>query len=68
MSLADLELYKVYCCYFNGGNLQVLDMEEDLKITIGHYKLIYIFMKAGLIRYILHHHSLVESTSLKREK
>ena len=37
MSLADLELYKVHCFYFDGGNLQVIDMEEDLKITIiGH--------------------------------
>ena len=33
MSLADLKLYKVYCCYFDGENLQVIHMEEDLKIT-----------------------------------
>ena len=59
MSLADLELYKVYCCYFDGGNQNYKrSLETD----------IYIFMKAGLIRYILHHHSLVESTLLKREK
>ena len=36
MSLADLNTYKVYYYYFNGGNLQVIDMEEDLKITTGH--------------------------------
>ena len=31
-------MYKLYCCYFDGGNLHVIDMEEDLKIRIGHYE------------------------------
>ena len=38
MSLADLSMYKLYCCYFDGGNLHVIDMDEDLKIRIGHYE------------------------------
>ena len=24
---------KVYCCYFDEGNLQVIDVKEDLKLT-----------------------------------
>ena len=38
MSLADLRIYKVNCCYFDGGNLKAIeDMEEYLKIIIiGH--------------------------------
>ena len=64
MSLADLNTYKVYYCCFDGGNLQVIDMEEDLKITIGQETdtRYILFMKVG-VRCILHHqNSLVEST------
>ena len=55
MSLADLNIYKVYCSFFDGWNLHVIDMEEDLKITICHRSKMYFTS------------TTVESTSSKRE-
>ena len=59
MSLADLNISKVYCYYFDRGNLQVIDMEEDLKITImGHLmKLIYIYESRGKVYSIYYNSS-----------
>ena len=32
-NILDLSINKVHCCYFDEGNLQVLDV-KDLKITM----------------------------------
>ena len=33
---ADLSIDKVHCCYLDEGNLQVIDVKEDLNVTKGH--------------------------------
>ena len=33
-NVVDISIDKVHCCYFDGGNLQVIDV-KDLKIATG---------------------------------
>ena len=42
-NIADLSIDKVHCCFFDQGNLQVLDV-EDIKITTGSKKLIPVYI------------------------